>query len=120
MSNTDQKTPPNPAPTLPSALPSTEPRPARTDKRVRVDLHNPTPATRVIYDGIEGSQRVITVRPGETAKNVEISETIARELRGRTKKRGHEKADLTVHEAGSYRDPDAKTESSDEDPDTED
>jgi hypothetical protein len=92
----------------------------RVDKRVRVDLHNPTPATRTLYDGIEGSQRPIIVRPGETAVNVEISEATAKELRDRTSARGRERADLTVHAANSYKVDDAKTASSDEDPDTED
>ena len=30
------------------------------------DIYNPTPGVRTIYDGIEGSQREIRVRPHQT------------------------------------------------------
>lgn len=66
----------------------------------RVDLHNPTPARRVIHDGIENSQRQITVESGATVKNVELSDATIKMLRDRTKKRGTEKADLIVYPAG--------------------
>lgn len=83
--------------------------------RVRVDLVNPTPARRVIYDGITGSMRAITIEPGETKRNVEISELIAKELRSRTRSRGKEKSDLLVYSASQAPDPSKSVPESDED-----
>ena len=44
---------------------------------MRYDIHNPTKAGRVIYDGVDGQQRKITVLPGETKHGVELAEHIA-------------------------------------------
>jgi hypothetical protein len=44
---------------------------------MRYDIFNPTKAGRVIYDGIVGKQRKITVLPGETKLDVELADHIA-------------------------------------------
>jgi hypothetical protein len=44
------------------------------------DISNPTKATRVIYDGIPGSMKAITVAPGGEKKGVQLSDAIAGEL----------------------------------------
>jgi hypothetical protein len=69
---------------------------------VTCDLYNPTPARRVIYDGItiEGAsghqsyQKSITVEPGETKRGVTISRLIAEELRDRN--RAKRDSDLVI------------------------
>jgi hypothetical protein len=100
--------------------PNTKPPavPAKTSGVVRVDLYNPTPARRIVYDGIENSQKPITLDPGETKRNVEISDKLAKELKGRTRPRGKEKADLLVYEAGKAPDP-SKPDVDDEDDEDE-
>lgn len=52
------------------------------------DIHNPTRAARVIYDGIDhggGNQREIHIVPGATKLCVALSDDIAQELRNRTR-----------------------------------
>ncbi len=44
---------------------------------MRYDIFNPTTAPRVIYDGIDGQQRKITVLPNETKREVELADHIA-------------------------------------------
>jgi len=44
------------------------------------DLHNPTPAARVIYDGITNSKK-IRVLPGETVKDVVLADHVVEKLR---------------------------------------
>jgi len=51
-----------------------------TDK-VKVKLVNPTRARRVVHDGIEGSQKAITIEPdGGSVDDVEISKALHDEL----------------------------------------
>lgn len=52
---------------------------------ITCDLHNPTRADRIIYDGIPGSMRQVVVGKGETKRGVTISKVIADELRARNK-----------------------------------
>jgi hypothetical protein len=52
---------------------------------LRYDIHNPTPARRVIHDGIEGSQRPITIEAGGDRKNVALSDAVAKDLMARAK-----------------------------------
>lgn len=90
----------------------------KSSKPIRVDLVNPTPGRRVIDNGIEGTAvRMITIESGETKRNVEIAEWVAKELRSRTKGRGKERADLVVYEAGRAPDPSAPADDADEDED---
>lgn len=63
-------------------------------KVITCNLYNPTRARRVIYDGIEGSDKQITIAPGETKRGVTISRTIAEELRDRN--RAKKDSDLQV------------------------
>lgn len=42
---------------------------------MKVDIHNPTKATRVIHDGIAGSNREISIAAGAIANNIEIAQT---------------------------------------------
>lgn len=66
-----------------------------------VDLHNPTPAARIIHDGIDGSHKPIVIKSGETVRDVTISKMIADELRARVKPRGRERSDLLVMKPGT-------------------
>ena len=52
---------------------------------IKCDLHNPTRARRVIYDGIEGSMKEITVDPGATLRGVALHRAVAEELRDRNR-----------------------------------
>lgn len=66
-------------------------------KTITCNLHNPTRARRIIYDGITdefGRQKSITVEVGETKKNVTISREIAEELRDRN--RAKKDSDLRI------------------------
>lgn len=49
------------------------------------DLHNPTRARRIIYDGIPGSMKQIAIASGETKHGVTLSRGIAEELRDRNR-----------------------------------
>lgn len=49
------------------------------------DLYNPTRARRIIFDGIDGIMKPISVEAGETKRNVTISRHIAEELRDRNR-----------------------------------
>lgn len=70
-----------------------------------VDLHNPTPGRRVISTGLATGERHLTLESGETRRNVNIAEWVAKELRARTRGRGNESADLLVYKAGEAPDP---------------
>jgi hypothetical protein len=50
---------------------------------VNYDIHNPTKTTRIFYDGIQGSQRMIKVMPGQTILNVALGETTVRMIQSR-------------------------------------
>lgn len=67
------------------------------------DITNPTKARRVIYDGIPSGenkkQKTITIDPGETKKDVALSERIVEELRARNK--AVEDSDLIVRDVAS-------------------
>ena len=68
---------------------------------MRYDIHNPTPAARVIYDGIpkdkEGSpQGVYHIPAGGKRSGVELSDSVADELIQRTKGEGKHEADLRL------------------------
>jgi hypothetical protein len=65
----------------------------------KYDIHNPTQARRVIYDGIKGSMKQITIEAGETKLNVEVSEVIEKEMAERTKNDGERKSDLLFRPA---------------------
>jgi predicted ATP-grasp superfamily ATP-dependent carboligase len=67
---------------------------AANTKTITCNLHNPTTARRVIYDGIEGSRKSITVDAGETVHNVTISRRIAEEMRDRN--RAKKDSDLQI------------------------
>lgn len=85
---------------------------------ITCNLRNPTPARRIIHDGITvdsangtgGVQRQITVDPGATARGVTISKLIADELRERN--RVKRDSDLVVLPVSSKDDDDkdAKTD----------
>jgi hypothetical protein len=55
------------------------------DSLITVDLHNPTRAQRVIYDGIPGSQRQIVINPNDTKHSVRLHRSIEKELRDRNR-----------------------------------
>lgn len=61
---------------------------------MRYTIFNPTPAVRVIHDGIEGSQRQTAIGPGQTRTGIELSDAVARELARRT--RENKDADLQL------------------------
>lgn len=74
----------------------------KSQDTVTINLHNPTQARRVIYDGIsveglqgQGSiQKSITVDAGATKENVTIHRSIVEELRQRN--RDKRDSDLVV------------------------
>jgi hypothetical protein len=49
----------------------------------RYDIHNPTRTMRIFYDGIQGSQRMVRVAPGQTVRNVALGEPTVRMIEGR-------------------------------------
>jgi len=61
---------------------------------IQCNIHNPNRGRRVIYDGIEGSQKSIVIEGGETKYNVTLSKRIAEELRDRN--RAKPNSDLVV------------------------
>ncbi len=65
---------------------------------MKYDIHNPTPAARVIYDGIiTGThQREYFIPAGETRSGVELAKDIAEELIRRTQGVGRQDADLRL------------------------
>lgn len=70
----------------------------------KVDLYNPTPARRVIFDGInvDGQpQKSITIHSGETKRGVTLSDFMVKEIKDRTKGVGKDKADLVILAPGS-------------------
>jgi hypothetical protein len=66
---------------------------------MKYDIHNPTQARRVIYDGIKGSMKQITIEAGETKLGCEVHEDIAKEMAERTKNDGERKTDLLFRPA---------------------
>lgn len=70
-------------------------QPVKKPVHLSYDIRNPTPARRVIFDGIEGSMKAITVegRGGEK-KNVTLHADIVKELKQRN--RTKENSDLIV------------------------
>jgi hypothetical protein len=77
---------------------------------MKYDIHNPTPAARVIYDGIskngkpDGAQTAYHFPSGATRKGIELSDVVAEELKKRTAGRDDAKADLilTPHVEGEH------------------
>jgi len=68
---------------------------------MKYDIHNPTPAARVIYDGIpkngvDGPQGVYHFPAGASRTGIELSDSIADELIQRTKGDGKHDADLRL------------------------
>lgn len=70
----------------------------------KYDIHNPTQARRVIYDGIKGSMKQVTIEAGETKMGVEVHEDIAAEMAERTKNDGEVKTDLLFKTASGKAD----------------
>ncbi len=60
-------------------------KPATDKNIVQCDLHNPTRARRILFDGIPGSQKQIFVARGETKRGVTISRAVFEELRDRNR-----------------------------------
>jgi hypothetical protein len=73
-----------------SKTPATEP----SKSIITCDLHNPTPGRRIIFDGIEGSQKSIVVEAGDTKRGVTLHRSIAEELRDRN--RAKKGSDLVI------------------------
>src|SRR5579859_5122333 len=69
---------------------------------MKYDIYNPTPAARVIYDGIPkdgkpgGPQGQYHFPPGSRRDGVELSDDIAADLISRTKGEGKHDADLRL------------------------
>jgi hypothetical protein len=59
----------------------------------KYDIHNPTPAPRVIYDA---NMVAVGIAPGETTPNVELTDAHAKELQERTKEKPDADVTLTV------------------------
>lgn len=85
-----------------SNVKSEDPKDVASKDVAMVDIHNPTSATRVIYDGItteHGRQNAITIVSGDTKKNVKLHRTIITELRDRN--RAKKNSDLVVSAASA-------------------
>ena len=59
------------------------------------DIYNPTRAPRVLYDGIEGSQRSYRIGPGDRLQKVPLADHIVKDLVER-------KDDLRLTPRGSH------------------
>jgi hypothetical protein len=75
---------------------------------MKYDIHNPTKAARVIYDGIpkngkDGPQTAYHIPAGTRREGVELSDEIAKELIERTRADDARDADLrlTPHDAAA-------------------
>ena len=74
----------------------------KSDDTITCNIKNSLPGARVIYDGIEGSQKQIHVAPGETKRNVTIHKSVADELRARNRaKRGSDLEVLPLSDDGN-------------------
>jgi hypothetical protein len=67
----------------------------------RYDIHNPTPAPRVIYDA---NMVAVGIPSGGTTPNVELTDVHAKELQERTKEKPDADVTLTVATGTSARD----------------
>jgi hypothetical protein len=68
----------------------------------RHDIHNPTKARRVIHDGIERSQKQISIEAGATKHGVELDDAVVKQLNDRVAKdtaAGLENTELVVKPA---------------------
>jgi len=72
----------------------------------KYDIHNPGEGPRVIYDGIKGSMKQITILPGATTRNVELDQKIIDELNERSEK---DKTELQLKTASGDSNDDSKT-----------
>jgi len=65
----------------------------------KYNIHNPTKAARVIYDGIDdgnGRQKQYHIPAGESRGGIELADHIAEDLIKRTKGEGKQEADLRL------------------------
>lgn len=113
MADPDTHTKPPASPTPPTE------KPARGNKSMTVDLVNNLRCARFINTGLGPDH--VSIQPGETKRNVELSEAIIRELKSRA---NSPQGEVKVYRAGQAPDLAAKAApaetDADEDPDTDD